>query len=370
MTLNLVSLVRVLCVLSLLGNCDADNCGLKTSASDCPCPDDMIRKQLDQSYFCDYCEAGKFRTSTTECTDCVAGKWSPDTGSTSSTTCQKCLAGKYHDNVGQTSFTSCLVCSEGSVTLTSPSNSEYVSVDGASVCVHCPTGKFWTAKNNGVSECLDCQEGEYQDNEEATTCKSCPHNEYSGVAADEESKQGATECSACEAGKFLSIEDKKCESCSKGKYSPSSGATSCTTCEKGKFAANPGLDTCTSCDDGMEPNQSKDGCEPCSIGEYSNATTTNTCEKCHENTFANVTALGKCFDCQQSWGAGVGSNRCFRCYHGDLETQDSVKYSGDNICACPHNYTSVSGNQSATKQTFDAEFTEYKEHSHGFYESD
>ena len=366
MALNLVSLVRVFCVLSLLVNCNCRYCGLENTGSVCQCPLDMIQVQDGTVYSCKYCEAGKFRNSETECKSCGVGKWSSAIGQTLETTCQNCDAGKFHNSQGQSSYTSCSPCSEGSVTLTSSSNSAYRSVAGASMCDECPKGKFGSAGNNGISECIDCEKGKFQNNPGTTTCESCVYNEYSG--ADKKSEEGMTVCSTCVAGEYLDIEREECQDCNKGSYSASAGTTSCTTCEKGKIAETMRLTACEPCDDGTEPNESKDDCNQCPIGKYSNHGTTNTCKKCAQNKFANTTNLGACFDCDNSEGAGIGSNRCFHCYFGEHKDTDSFENSGDNICACPHNYTSVSGNQSETKQTFDPEFTENKEHSHGFYE--
>jgi hypothetical protein len=64
-----------------------------------------------------------------------------------------------------------------------------------------------------------------------------------------------------------------CSKCSKGKYSPTSGAassTACQSCPAGKY-----LDT--------EGNDAESDCTPCLAGKYSTAagaTATSTCQDC------------------------------------------------------------------------------------------
>ena len=161
---------------------------------------------------CDACGNGKylidgtaqlFNTASSQCTDCTTGKCHATTGAS----CSNCVAGKYHDTLGALS---CKLCGAG----------EYQADNGQSACTACANGKYLTAGvaggtlNTAISQCTNCQAGKYYYYSGAS-CLKCKKGQYSAAAGQN------IACSTCVAGEFQDQQEQtSCKACPNGQYIP------------------------------------------------------------------------------------------------------------------------------------------------------
>ena len=113
--------------------------------------------------------------------------------------------------------------------------------DKSSQCVDCPTGKYTSF--DGSKSCEDCDAGTFNGGTGKglrISCGICTHGQYSSA--------GATTCTACASGRFISDlgldvtfhdHGNDCEICSHGKYSDASAGT-CLPCAGGKYIDDDG----------------------------------------------------------------------------------------------------------------------------------
>eukprot|EP00443_Scrippsiella_acuminata_P009042 CAMPEP_0115218388 /NCGR_PEP_ID=MMETSP0270-20121206/26368_1 /TAXON_ID=71861 /ORGANISM="Scrippsiella trochoidea, Strain CCMP3099" /LENGTH=280 /DNA_ID=CAMNT_0002632335 /DNA_START=36 /DNA_END=878 /DNA_ORIENTATION=- len=103
---------------------------------------------------CTQCPAGTWNdqvgsSSQSECMQCPTGTWSTVAGAGSASTCIACDAGKYQAAVGQANKTTCLACPSGT----------FGAVQGASACSACPSGTW--SEDFGSSACKIRAEGKW-----------------------------------------------------------------------------------------------------------------------------------------------------------------------------------------------------------------
>ncbi|MCR4881607.1 MAG: hypothetical protein K6A44_06625 [bacterium] len=181
----------------------------------------------------------------------------------------------------------------------------------------CPVGTYNDKKNGTkVSDCNPCKAGTYSNTEGAVTCKECDRTK------GEYSKKGATTCSVCPEGTFLS-KDNVCISCPAGTYQDTSGAVdTCIPCPKDTYQPKTGQTSCLAC-----PEHSK----------------------IPEGT-TDVTSIAAC-KCDAGWGvdeAGSNLNGTNFCKPAPIGTYSPE---GDNtIFKCPANSTTEKTNSEKIEQ--------------------
>ena len=100
------------------------------------------------------------------------------------------------------------------------------AISGTTYCMPCFGGEH--QDETGAVACKDCQANTYSDGSNSSNCKTCPTGFSSG--------DGATFCSACDAGKYMNS-DSVCESCPAG-WSSIYGQVACTECGA-RYASRP-----------------------------------------------------------------------------------------------------------------------------------
>ena len=170
---------------------------------------------------------------------------------------------------------------------TCPSGSSCACGDGTPLL--CAPGT--TAATTGLSECVPCEGGSYQDLSGATGCEPCLPGQFcpKGASAPLPCKAGsyseatnltaAGECTACPAG---------C-ACSMGSIDP-------TPCFPGFFAATEGQPNCVPCPPGTSSGQGSDACDECEAG-----------------TYAAMAGWGRCLPCPHPLSSADGSVTCSFC---------------------------------------------------------
>jgi hypothetical protein len=181
--------------------------------------------------------------------------------------CQNCSAGTYTNSTG---FSICATCGIGTY-----------SLSGFTTCTFCPLGKY--SNSSGQSSCVQCPTGYSTLTPGAIWCPVCEQGFYMSNGS----------CMTCPTGKFSSVGQSECNTCSAGRYTESLGnTTSCQDCDPGKFQSVPGLTSCDQCDPGnFNPIGSlatKANCSPCAAGKFIDASTT-VCLDCQEGFWSNQT---------------------------------------------------------------------------------
>ena len=140
------------------------------------------------------CPAGTYSNpSSTMCTNCPLGHYSPLEGSDKclecepgtyagyfrSKICNKCPAGTYSHNKGAISCSSCL-----------PGQTSNI---GAISCYDCPAGTH-SSGGYGSTECIKCKPGQYSSKRTNTACYSCPAGTFSDITL--------TKCNKCRPGTY------------------------------------------------------------------------------------------------------------------------------------------------------------------------
>lgn len=221
-------------------------------------------------------------------------------------------------------------------------------------CVGCPLGTF-SVSGGGLSNCLTCPTGQYQDTTGQSACKPCPSGSIGGGVGGS--------CNPCFTGTYQS--GNVCLPCDTGYYTPNVGASVCSPCAVGTWSNidSGGCRTCPSgstslggtgpqgclCDAGLTlviPN-GLPVCQVCPMGSYS-VTRTNLCELCAAGKFGNTTGASACTPCQKTpaWIAtALGNTVCTMCTAGKIagDTQEAcipcpraqVCLGNDTIVSCP-----------------------------------
>ena len=220
-------------------------------------------------------------------------------------------------------------------------------------CVGCPLGTF-SVSGGGLSNCLTCPTGQYQDTTGQSACKPCPSGSIGGGVGGS--------CNPCFTGTYQS--GNVCLPCDTGYYTASVGASVCSSCAVGTWSNidSGGCRTCPTgstslggtgpqgclCDAGLTlaiPN-GLPVCQACIKGKYS-VTRTNICVPCAVGKFGNTTGASACTPCQTNpaWIATGGNTVCTMCTAGKVasETQGAcipcprgqVCLGNDTVVSCP-----------------------------------
>jgi len=220
---------------------------------------------------CEWCEKGKFKSSTDgeNCDACVPGKYKSDVGSSA---CENCVAGTYNNGSYNIQCNSC------------PTGSS--SPNGGTAVTDCKCNSGYTGDDGGV--CSACVPGKYKVAVGAIpgVCQACPSNSDTAAEASDvvtdcicnvgwTGSGGGTPCSACVTGTYKSSTGSEaCENCIAGTYSTTSSAVTplaCLSCPLNSDAAeasdSPADCICNAGFSGMHGGP----CTQCTIGKYSTA---------------------------------------------------------------------------------------------------
>ena len=323
---------------------------------------------------CFSCAAGKYRTSSmNSCTQCEFGKIQPATGQSSCNTCTE----TYHTNnadytacvwpcqlgyylVKTATQHSCSACSAGS----------YGTADIASQaqCTQCATGTYTTSTgSSSASDCVACQAGKYLASG-TSQCSSCPAGTYSANA-------GATVCTTCGVGNYSTTSDSTvCSICPEGKFANTS-RTTCHQCEEGT-ASPGGTDSCTICPAGKVayPYFIWRECYDCGVGSYSHEKSVM-CLNCPAGKYGPSVSNAACTDCAANHKSGEWFSSCRSCSRGEVfyvkgttNTNGMPQGSKWNRCTSCSNYCSTSVGHDALANTYYWEISpQYYTTMHYFY---
>jgi len=204
---------------------------------------------------------------------------------------------------------------------------------------------------NYLSGCTACPAGKYATITDVT-CKSCTYGQYTGEAAPK--------CLMCPPGTWSNVlQATTCMSCGGRHYSGVAGATfvslcvlcppgtyvneaeqKCISCPGGTYAQGPDTDICTSCGEGM-------------YGGGTGATELFQCVTCPAGTYANESAL-TCTACVAGKWAAVSATTCLTCESGKYST------TGNACTACPPDSDSPAESVSISNCTCNIGYTNEK----------
>lgn len=180
----------------------------------------------------------------------------------------------------------------------------------------------------------------------SASCAPCPSGTYSEFTMDRYSLVGATSCSNCPVGRYLSddgVDASKhdsqddCEACPPGRFGDEVGASACKLCAEGKYSSEPESIFCVSAEPGYFVSGSGSSVHlPCPAGRYS-VGEAGFCDACPPGTYQSRSGQTTCslarpgYFVNQSEGidekpcppgsisAGSGSERCTRCKPGEYQ---------------------------------------------------
>ena len=286
---------------------------------------------------CRDCTAGRHakRQGSGDCTDCNAGRYAEKTAAEN---CAACPAG-WHRHWNYPKKTECLECAEGF----------FQQEQGQYACHSCMPGQYSNAP--GSAFCASCAPGRFSAEDEALTCEPCP----TGSIAD---TPGSASCAACDAGQYRHNET-ACRECPSGRYTGSNrGAeslNSCLLCAVGQFKDNP---TCTrpcalcdKCTPGTHQDEKgKSSCKFCDAGQTTAIEAAAHCSKCAVGKYitasmaASATAAAGCLPCATA--TGIGTKSCEGCPAGEYGNSNAK-----GCTACPAGRYSTGGQTCAKHGT-------------------
>ena len=272
------------------------------------------------SGFCPSCPVGQYQNEKgkTSCkSDCPEGFGvSPD-----KSTCSQCNPGTYDDGAAANLCVSC-------------SSPTYQNERGKTSCKSdCPLG-------NHVREhryCVPCGQGFY--GKDDGTCKMCPTGFWNG-------DEGQHECMNCMAGNHITGVQgvpTRCVQCEAGEYQNEDGRTLCEQCVSGMYQHEQGQRSCVSCPDGFYRGyyDPKVSCKECAPGTFSFGTGAPWCGGCYQATIVhahcaecNSADFGECtlLECETTWidvngdkqdGCECNSQQMETVAHGNCTACDS-----------------------------------------------
>ncbi|KAH8075002.1 hypothetical protein JL721_986 [Aureococcus anophagefferens] len=180
----------------------------------------------------------------------------------------------------------------GSATVDVEMSSE--GVDAATVFTDSPPGGFSTGEtsscppgtfsSSGASECVECERGSYTDDEGQNVCKLASAGEFVADA-------GATAQKACAPGKISPGGGSfACDDCEPGTFQPKSGETSCQLSNAGFYVEHSGASNETACPAGKYSGSAAESCTECLPGSFA-------AEKGLKAHYFYDTAANRCVDC-------------------------------------------------------------------------
>lgn len=230
--------------------------------------------------------------------------------------CTACLGGRYKSG-GQ-----CLTC-------TTCGANEYVSTacttTANTVCGAC-NAACATCSGPGASQCTSCAGGKYLSGGQCLACSACGASQYTVTAC---SANANTACAACDAscGTCTGPSSTECASCTANKYLSGGACSACAVCGAGTYpsaACTPTANTvcgacdasCTACS-GPNPNQ----CGSCPVSFYVSAGACSACKVCEAGTYqaaaCTTTANATCTACPAgSFSQASGATTCTTCEPG------------------------------------------------------
>ena len=321
---------------------------------------------------CFLCAAGEYKTSSmNSCTQCEFGKIQPATGQSGCNTCTETYHTNNADNtvcvwpcqlgyylVKTATQHSCSACPAGS----------YGTADITSQvqCTQCATGTYTTSTgSSSASDCVACQAGKFLPSG-TSQCSSCPAGTYSANA-------GATVCTACGVGNYSTASDSTvCSICPAGKFANAS-KTICLDCEEGT-ASSGGTDSCAICPAGKISFYLRKECRDCGTGMFSYEKT-DSCKNCPAGKYGPSSSNSVCTDCAANHKSGEWSSYCRSCSRGEVfyingATNNDGMPPGHkwNRCTDCSNYCSTSVGHEALANTYYWEISpQYYTTMHYFY---
>merc|ERR1712072_1601728 len=306
----------------------------------CPFGEELVISGGSASCVPIICNAGQF-VDGNGCSDCPAGTFQPDIGSTA-TKCQQCLVGEISGERAGT----CLACPPGETT-SGPGSTECVPVicaagflvDGDD-CLKCIPGTFQPDNESTATECPQCPVGETSGNG-ASACDACP-------AGQTTSGPGSTKCVdiTCPAGEELVISGGSAScvpiTCNAGQFVDGNG---CADCPEG-FTSEGGTATeCTpiTCDAGQFFDGSE--CTDCAANTFQpdNGSSATQCQQCPGGT-RTITTGSDCFEFFCSAGSFAQGNACADCPAGTFQPDTGIATPAATECQlCPVGETSAEG---------------------------
>jgi hypothetical protein len=280
------------CLCTLVQGCPPGTYRDQTGQSTCKsCPSDTysIAGASSCPFDATSCPTGTYASGTaTVCDSCGTGKYNDATKQTSeSVACKSCVAGEYQNEVGKASCTSCPTgtYASGAATVCDPCGTgkynDQTSQTSESSCKdNCNAGSYI---NSDKSACLNCIEGQYQDQNDQSSCKQCVNGKYS----DQINQRSNSTCKECETAKF----------------NDETGASSCKMCESGTYNDQTGQAICkTDCSFGSVIPPNKTMCYNCPAGQFQDVNFQSTCKVCISGQYNDQ--IGQSF-CRDDCGNGL-----------------------------------------------------------------
>ena len=322
---------------------------LYTSIACETCPSDITDGECVEQRL--LCPTGKFNGRlSNNCTECPAGFFSNDVGTTS---CDSCPQGTFQNSEGQTSCKDCpeqteskniecqdcvskwvrhsFACSD-----TCPDKT-YENPSDTNICESCERGKYL---DKGT--CTECPIGFVKESDGPTDCNQCPHDYISNVQKCEKcGVHTVVDNNECKCKQGFEHESNVCVECSATEYQDEIGQDSCKSCPDNKVSGDNNVcefcpsdtgyssDSCKTCPNGWARNVADDGtCKECTVGKYS---TDNRCVDCLIGFYQDQPSKTACKYCQYAtYQNEVGSQTCKTC--NGLTPQTNLIGKGSTFC--------------------------------------
>ncbi|KAH8052006.1 hypothetical protein JL722_10453 [Aureococcus anophagefferens] len=335
-------------------DCEAGTYQDATGQSSCALADagSFVKRTASEQTACD---AGKYSGSgASECDDCAAGTYQDATGQSS---CALADGGSFVKRtaseqramrastaapartnrvrcgqVQRLGAAKCDDCAAGTYQDATGQSScaladggSFVQADGASEQTACDAGKY---SGSGADECIDCEAGTYQDATGQSSCKLADGGSFVDA-------MGASEQRECPAGSFSGSASGKCDDCAAGTFQVLTGQSSCALAGQGFYAGNTGASEQTACPAGSFSGSGASECLDCEAGTYQDATGQSSCKLAEAGSFVASTGASASTPCFAGSYAATASSECATCEVGTYSTEGS-----DTCTLCPSGYSS------------------------------
>ena len=288
---------------------------------------------------CQQCPKGKFKVDigNQACTECVAGKYNDNEGSTTDV-CQECDDGYFAVEPGAAT---CEICARGTYQdlTTSVAHSHLRKAVECTACPDYVDSSRMSAGSFNVMNC-ECAAGYYTHDpyDPASppttwdeTCKPCPAGSRCGGYTPSQpipctgngySNAGEDSCSICPSGGEIVGSDRdsvercqcpagttgtitqegvstQCPQCAEGKYKESAGPAACVDCGTGKYYGSTGSTTetnCVGCPDNSHTDDTGKtvlGDCICDAGFYEDDAAAGTCAMCTAGSYCLGTSANE-----------------------------------------------------------------------------
>ncbi|KAL3877077.1 hypothetical protein ACJMK2_034832 [Sinanodonta woodiana] len=224
----------------------------------------------------------------------------------------------------QYNATSCKSCGNGRITLIKGSPSYLYCV------VPCSAGRYHKSIVN-TAACEECPVGQYQNSPGQLSCLVCPSGRTTYLT-------GSALCyDICSAGSFFNTTLVSCNYCPPGQYQPYPGRAECFICPQG-FVSTTGSTQCkVFCSAGQRIDNATSQCVSCEIGTYQPETSQTSCISCGspENWVTNRIGSTSINDCSFFCPSGyhkVGINSCEPCPIGTFKDNAIDRFGSCQNC--------------------------------------